>query len=79
MQKGDYAAEFLQNHDLAFTLVSTANFAKVVNQRTRELSRSEEKYRVLVESSHDLIWEMDKQLRFSYISPNVTTLLGYDS
>ncbi|MBN2706884.1 MAG: transporter substrate-binding domain-containing protein [Deltaproteobacteria bacterium] len=54
------------------------NLRRAVDQRTRELSRSEEKYRVLVESSHDLIWEMDKQLRFSYISPNVKTLLGYD-
>jgi diguanylate cyclase (GGDEF)-like protein/PAS domain S-box-containing protein len=41
------------------------------------LRQSEEKFRALVESTSDWIWEMDSNGRYTYVSPRVETLLGY--
>ena len=38
---------------------------------------SAEKYRALVETSPDMIWEIDCSGKFRYISPTVETILGY--
>ncbi len=39
--------------------------------------KSERRYRLLAENLTDIIWTMDKDLKFSYISPSVTRILGY--
>ncbi|MEN8189186.1 MAG: diguanylate cyclase [Thermodesulfobacteriota bacterium] len=44
-----------------------------------KLQESEVKYRGLVEYSHDWIWEMDSQGRYTYSSPQVESILGYRS
>ncbi len=41
------------------------------------LRRSEEKYRALVETVRDTIWTVDLDLRYTYVSPAVTNILGY--
>ena len=41
------------------------------------LSESEARYRSLVESTSDWIWELDAEGRFSYASPQVEAMLGY--
>lgn len=47
-------------------------------QRTGEaLRRSEERFRNLVETSNDLVWETDERNIYTYISPKVSDLLGY--
>jgi PAS domain S-box-containing protein len=42
------------------------------------LQKSEERFRSLVEASSDWIWEIDNKCRYTYASPNVRDLLGYD-
>jgi len=44
----------------------------------KNLYKSEEKYRQLVESSSDWVWEVDKDARYVYVSPKVKNLLGYE-
>jgi two-component system, cell cycle sensor histidine kinase and response regulator CckA len=39
--------------------------------------RSEEKYRALVETSKDVIWTVDMDLRYTYVSPSAPKTLGY--
>jgi PAS domain S-box-containing protein len=41
------------------------------------LRESEEKYRSIVETSPNMIWEVDMQGKFRYISPMVQTIMGY--
>jgi PAS domain S-box-containing protein len=43
----------------------------------RALQDSETKFRGLVESSRDLIWEVDEALRYTYVSPQGRAILGY--
>ena len=46
--------------------------------KTQELLRtSEEKFRSLVESTNDWIWEIDASGIYTYVSPQVEKLLGY--
>jgi len=42
------------------------------------LRRSEERFRSLVETSSDWIWEVDVRGVYTYSSPNVADILGYD-
>ena len=39
---------------------------------------SEEKYRTLVEEISDLVWEIDKNGIYTYVSPKVREMLGYE-
>jgi PAS domain S-box-containing protein len=47
-------------------------------QATQALDISEERFRVMVESSGDIVWEMDRHGNYSYISPRVRDILGFD-
>lgn len=42
------------------------------------LRESEEKFRALVETTSDFIWEVDAGSNYTYVSPQVRDLLGYE-
>lgn len=55
-----------------------------VSERTREilevnrrLKKSEERFRVLVETTSDWVWEIDSNGVYTYVSPKVREILGY--
>jgi PAS domain S-box-containing protein len=43
------------------------------------LNESNERYRTLAENSYDLICEISSDMKFLYLSPNVTEVLGYNA
>ncbi|MDH7571572.1 MAG: PAS domain S-box protein, partial [Armatimonadota bacterium] len=50
-----------------------------VQRRDQEALRdSEEKFRTLVERASDWVWEIDENGVYTYVSPRVRDLLGYD-
>lgn len=51
---------------------------KELHKRTRALKKSEEKFRTLIETSSDWIWEVDLDGTFIFASPRVKDLLGFD-
>lgn len=48
-----------------------------VRLRTRELIESQNKYKNLVESTSDWIWEVDENAVYTYVSPKIFDILGY--
>lgn len=67
--------------DLAALVMDELDLRLEVQQRRRverALQASERRYRGLVEHATDWIWEIDADNRFTYVSPSVTKLLGYD-
>ncbi len=50
------------------------------NKQTEETLRmSNDKFRLLVEMTPDFIWEVDAEGKYTYVSPKVTELLGYQA
>jgi PAS domain S-box-containing protein len=54
-----------------------ANLERIVLERAADICASEEKYRSLVESTSDCIWEINPNGRFTYLSPNFLRHTGY--
>ncbi len=62
--------------DISFALDSIENEKKKENAETA-LAGSEEKFRAMVESSTDLIWETNLEGNYTYLSPQIEDILGY--
>ena len=45
----------------------------------QSLRESEERFRSLIETSSDLVWEIDSNSVYTYVSPKVKELLGYEA
>ena len=73
---------FAQVNRLKNTDLENANemLKAEVRQRARteeDLRKSDEKFRGIVETMTDLIWEADEDARYAYVSPRAADLLGY--
>jgi len=67
--------------DDKLNIAGTVGIAADITDRKRmeiELAESEAKFRHLVEGGQDLIWAIDAQYHFTYLSPQFTTLFGWD-
>lgn len=49
-----------------------------LNKTKESLHENEAKYRMLTDNVSDIIWSLDENLRFTYVSPSVKRLLGYE-
>ena len=57
------------------------NVSEEIKERKKiehSLRESEERFRNLVETSSDWVWEVDRDLAYTYVSPKVKELLGYE-
>jgi PAS domain S-box-containing protein len=60
---------------------ATLNFLNNISERKRadeELKESENKYRLLADNVDDVIFVLDMNLKFTYVSPSVKILMGYE-
>ena len=60
---------------------ATLNFLNNITERKRadeELKESEKKYRLLADNVDDVIFVLDINLNFTYASPSVKVLMGYE-
>jgi PAS domain S-box-containing protein len=69
----------LSEEDKEFFQIVVGMFAAVIERhRAMEaLRESEERYRRLAESVVDIIWTVDMNLQFTYVSPSIEEILGY--
>ncbi|HLO10235.1 MAG TPA: PAS domain S-box protein, partial [Desulfobacteria bacterium] len=52
--------------------------AKGIAEAEAALRESEERYRTLVETVSDCVWEVDENVVYTFVSPRVRDLLGYE-
>ena len=58
--------------------VVTFRTSPSASRRKRRLKESEKKYRLLADNVHDVIFVLDMNLNYTYISPSVKILRGYE-
>lgn len=66
-------------HDIQL-ITESAALAEIVIERSKAieaLTRSEERHRLLADNATDVIWTMDLNGRFTYISPSAEKLTGF--
>jgi len=59
----------LQNHK--------EHLEELIAKRTKKLSESEKKYRLIAENASDIIWTIDPDGNYMYISPSVERIRGF--
>ena len=67
-----------QLSESAYQNLKKAHFINERKQFENNLKKSEEKYRALVESSSDFIWEVDQNGIYTYVSSKIKDILGYE-
>lgn len=62
---------------LALSLTIKWHLARLAEQQRKDLIASEHRFRSLVETTSDFVWEVDREGFFSYCSPMSRDLYGY--
>ena len=60
--------------------IMSAAFERMISsiiKRTKEKEKAEERYRLIAENAADVIWTMDMDFNFTYISPSIYHQRGY--
>ena len=52
--------------------------SQAINQTELALQKSEQRFRALVETTSDWVWEIDEHAVFTYSNPKVCDILGYE-
>ena len=69
------------SEDLNTTTVSRDSLIKEVAERKQAeeaLQKSKERFRALTESTSDWIWEINENAVYTYVSPKIKEILGYE-
>ncbi|MEN6444409.1 MAG: PAS domain S-box protein [Methanoregula sp.] len=77
---GDFLISVSSLHDVTGNITGSVHLMRDITERKRAeraLQESEAKYRAIVETSPNIIWEIDPDGKFVYISPQSELLLGY--
>ncbi len=79
-QLKDQVFELRQAREAALNMMQDAEEARGKAAQANEMLReSKEQFRFLVETTSDWIWEVDQNGTYTYASPKVRDLLGYES
>ncbi len=73
-------ALLLAAYSIRYTVLADRVRVRIWDERAqliKDLNQSKEKYRSLVETTSDWIWEVNNDGYFTYSSPNIRTMLGY--
>ena len=65
-----------KGQDVRVAIVRDLSFQK---RAEKELKEKEEKLKLFADHTNDLVWTIDRNLNYTYISPSVIRLLGYTS
>jgi PAS domain S-box-containing protein len=74
-----YSSSLVKNeHGIIIGTVFIARDITEHKQAEEILKKSEEKFRNLVETTYDIIWETNEQRLYTYVSPQIKKVLGYN-
>jgi PAS domain S-box-containing protein len=66
------------NEDKIIGFTSIITDISAEKQKERELLESDEKYQSLIEATSDWVWEVNQEGVYTYVSPRIKDLLGYE-
>ena len=75
---GTLTDDIVRSCSLVIVTVIVAWLSETIVQATREVGESEQRFRSLVETTSDWVWEVDQNGVYTYASPKVKGLLGYE-
>jgi len=60
-------------------ILASCRDVSAYKRNVEHLKKSEMRFKTLVESANVLIWETDKTLKYTYVSPQVKSILGFET